>query len=307
MDRVFEEFASYLRAEKGASPHTLRAYRGDLKRFFAHLSGGGSGGGEFSAKNFSKISRTDVRAYLAARHGVVSKTTAGRELATLRAFFAWSVRRGYREASPADQVASPRRGSHLPAFLTPEQSEALLDQAPVREKAADEARDQAILELFYATGLRLSELAGLDLGDVDLRSRLVRVRRGKGGKDRVVPFAQVTGARLERYLAVRAEVAARGRLLEASAFFVSRLGRGLCSRQIARIVAARARAAGLPAGMSPHALRHSFATHLLAGGADLRAIQELLGHSSLSTTQRYTHVDLERLVQVYDKAHPRAG
>jgi len=303
MDRVFEEFVSYLRAEKGASPHTLRAYLGDLKRFFAHLSGGG----EFSAKNFSKISRTDVRSYLAARHGEVSKATAGRELATLRTFFAWGVRRGYCKASPADQVASPRRGSHLPEFLTPEQSEALLDQAPVRGKETDEVRDQAILELFYATGLRLSELAGLDLGDVDLSSRLVRVRRGKGGKDRVVPFAEITSSRLRNYLGVRGEIAARGRLLDGSAFFVSRLGRRLSTRQIARIVSSRARAAGLPAGMSPHALRHSFATHLLAGGADLRAIQELLGHSSLSTTQRYTHVDLERLVQVYDKAHPRAG
>ncbi|MEW6775310.1 MAG: tyrosine recombinase XerC [Bdellovibrionota bacterium] len=305
MQRHFQDFFSSLSSEKGLSPNTSRAYRADLDRFRNFLVS--RAGRELSPSEFWKLGRLDVRAYLAERHRAgVSNTTAARELAALRTFFGWAVRRGFLKANPAALVATPRRPAHLPRFLTVEQAGTLLDAPEVAEEGSSPERDAAILELFYASGLRLSELAALRLADVDLGGRLLRVRKGKGGKERVVPFAEGTAARLSEWLGLRESFSRKAAPGHEEAFFLGPRGKGLSTRQISRIVKRRAVLAGLPSDTSPHALRHSFATHLLSSGADLRAIQELLGHASLSTTQLYTHVDLESLSRVYEKAHPSA-
>jgi integrase/recombinase XerC len=281
-------FLEYLAVERGASPHTLRSYATDLGEFTRFLQ-----------RERSSLPTADsrlVRAYLAWLHQRrLAKATIARRLASVRSCLRFLARRGVIERNPARQVRSPRQGRRLPSFLPKDESKELLDR-PVEASAAAR-RDHALLELLYATGIRVGECCGLDWTDLDRSHRTVRVL-GKGGKERVVPVGETALAALDTYLA------ARGR--EEGPLFTNHRGGRLTPRSVHRIVGRQARLTGLERRVTPHTLRHTFATHLLGEGADLRLVQELLGHSRLSTTQRYTHVSPEHLMKVYDAAHPRA-
>ncbi len=282
-------FLRYLLAERGASPHTVRSYRADLLDCVAFLERRGLG-------VLPDADARVVRGYLADLHARgLARTSIARRLATLRSFFRFLMRRGRARVNPAREVKTPSLPGRLPAHLPIDQSDALFRQ-PLGDEEADR-RDRAILEVLYAAGVRVAELAGLDVEDVDLREGSVRVL-GKGRKERIVPLGRKAVEALQLYLGTRAH--ARG------AIFRNARGGRLTVRSLHRIVRARARAAGLAGRVTPHTLRHTFATHLLDAGADLRLIQELLGHARLTTTQRYTHVSAERLAKVYDGAHPRA-
>jgi integrase/recombinase XerC len=291
-----QRFAAHLEAERRASPHTLRAYRADLAQFAAHLAESGTAVG--------RATPADVRAFLARAAGKAGPTGLARKVSALRSLYRFLVREGLAEANPARAVQIPRRPRKLPLVL-PEEEVAVLVEAPAAGGALA-LRDRAFLELLYASGLRVSELVGLDAGDVDLAEGLVRVL-GKRRKERIVPVGRPALAALGRYLAEgRPALAAGGARGAGAALFLNRRGGRLTARSVARRLDGWVLASGIPRHVHPHALRHSFATHLLSNGADLRCIQELLGHASLSTTQRYTQVDWKRLAAVYDQAHPRA-
>jgi integrase/recombinase XerC len=282
-------FLEYLAAERRVSPHTLRAYGTDLAEFGAFLRRAGlAGPGDADTRT--------VRAYLASLHQRgLAQTSIGRKLAAVRSCLRFLARRGVIEANPARQVRGPRVPRRLPSFLPKDESKELLDRAP--EPSAAGRRDHALLELLYASGLRVAECCGLDIADLDRGGGTVRVL-GKGGKERVVPVGEAALHAIDGHLAMQ-------RLTQGPLFRNQRGGR-LTTRSAHRIVKARAREAGLLRRVTPHTLRHTFATHMLGEGADLRLIQELLGHSRLTTTQRYTHVSPEHLMKVYDAAHPRA-
>ena len=289
MDAAVGSFLEYLGVERGASPHTLRSYAADLTEFTRFLADERIGG-------LPDADTRAVRAYVARLHQRrLSKATIARKLAAVRSCFRFLARRGALPANPARQVRSPRLGRRLPSFLPVDEATVLLNAPP--EPSAAGARDRALLELLYASGLRVAEGCGLDLDDLDEARRTVRVV-GKGDKERVVPVGETALEALAAHLAMRGR--RRGPL------FLNARGGRLTSRSALRIVRARARQAGIDQRVTPHTLRHSFATHMLGAGADLRLIQELLGHSRLSTTQRYTHVSPEHLMRVYDRAHPRA-
>jgi integrase/recombinase XerC len=278
------EFLRYMRVQRGASAHTLRAYEQDLVRFFDFLEGGGGG----------EPDEAGVRAFLAAElSGGAARSSVSRRLATLRSFFSFLHREGVIKANPAKLVSSPKVPRKLPRFLSIDEAFDLLSKAG--GDSVLEARDRAVLELAYSSGLRVSELAGLDVGDMDLEEGMVRVM-GKGGKERLVPVGGKALEALQAYLDKRGAVD--------GPLFLNTGGGRLSDRSIRRVVKKHAGLMALGADVTPHTLRHTFATHLLHGGADLRVIQELLGHSSLSTTQKYTHLDIARLIEVYDKAHP---
>jgi integrase/recombinase XerC len=283
-------FLEYLSAQRGASPHTLRAYAGDLGEFRAWAR----------AEGMEDLRRADaalVRAYLAwLSRRRLGRASIARRLATLRSWFRFLARHGVVERNPARQVRSPKPPRVLPSVLPKDEAKELLD----RPRPTDDGgrRAEALLELLYATGLRVGECCRLDVDDVDRAEGTVRVH-GKGGKERIVPVGDVALAAVARYLA--------GRPAPGGPLFRNRRGGRLTARSAHRIVRARALEASLERRVSPHVLRHTFATHMLGEGADLRLIQELLGHSRLSTTQRYTHVSPEQLMRVYDAAHPRAG
>jgi tyrosine recombinase XerC len=284
------EFVRYLDLQRGASRHTLRGYATDLAEFRAFLSREGLG-------DLVDADARAIRAWLAWLHDrKLAKSSIARKLATVRSCFRYLARIGLVEFNPARQVRSPRLPKRLPSFLPKDESKGLLDALAERSQAG--LRDHALLELLYATGLRVAECCGLELDDVDRRRGAVRVM-GKGGKERVVPAGDTALEALDAWLSVRGE--GRG------ALFTNLRGGRLGTRSVHRIVKQRARAAGIDRRVTPHTLRHTFATHMLGEGADLRLIQELLGHSRLSTTQRYTHVSPEHLMKVYDSAHPRAN
>jgi integrase/recombinase XerC len=286
---LVEAFLRYLAVERGASGHTVRSYRADLADCTAFLTAGRLG----------TVLDADVRvlrAYLAALHDRgLARSSVARRLATLRSFYRYLMRRGRARANPARDLATPRLPKRLPTYLPIDESTALL-QAPFPATPTG-ARDRAALELFYASGIRVAELAGLDVQDVDLREGSARVL-GKGGKERMVPIGRPAILALRGYLGNREGTS--------GPLFVNERGGRLTVRTLHRLVRARARAVGLQRRVSPHTLRHTFATHLLDAGADLRLIQELLGHARLGTTQKYTHVSADRLMKVYDAAHPRA-
>ncbi|MBI4637003.1 MAG: tyrosine recombinase XerC [Candidatus Rokubacteria bacterium] len=289
MNDLLAAFLQHLAVERNASPHTLRSYRSDLAEFQRFLGPAGVG-------SVREVDARIVRAFLAGLHTRgLDPASVARKLAALRSWFRFLVRRRLVPRNVARDVRGPRLPQKLPGFLPIDEVRVLMEGPAAAD--AQRARDTAILELLYASGLRVSELAGLDVDDADRAERTVRVL-GKGGKERIVPFGTKAADALERYLGTRP--AARGPL------FTNRRGGRLTGRSIRTIVRRRARGAGLVRRVSPHTLRHTFATHLLDAGADLRAIQELLGHSRLSTTQRYTHVGSDHLMRVYDAAHPRA-
>jgi len=286
-------FGRHLERERNASPNTIRAYGEDLAQFADHLRA--ALGREARPEDVDHLL---IRGFLAELHRRgLRKVSSARKLAALRTFFRFLCREGRLESNPARALLSPRLERRIPSPLDEGQVAALLD-VPGADAAA--ARARAILELLYATGIRCAEAVGLDRGEVDLEARMVRVL-GKGRKERVVLFGRRAQAALRDWLVARARLRPRS-----EALFVNARGGRLSDRSVRTIVARRVRQMALARGCSPHTLRHSFATHLLTRGADLRAIQELLGHASLSTTQRYTHVDTRHLLEVYRKAHPRA-
>lgn len=313
-----EAYLLYLQAERGASSHTLKNYSIDLYQFRMFLGAGRSSRSEVAVSDAeqgdtllqeirpAEVDVLAIRGFVADLHRRgIARSSIARKLATLRSFFRYLCREGIVTANPAKLVSTPKLPKRLPAYLTVDEADRLLT-SPV-EQDPPGARDLAILELFYASGIRLSELTGLDVRDVDLREGLVRVR-GKGSKERIVPVGSKAIAALRRYLDRRSELiqgSKRGDP-ESTALFLNCRGGRLSQRSVARIVLTRLNQSGVGPKITPHGLRHSFATHLLQAGADLRAIQELLGHARLSTTQRYTHVNLDHLMEVYDKAHPRA-
>jgi integrase/recombinase XerC len=282
-------FLRHLTLEKGASPHTIRSYRNDLLEFVRQAGGD-------DAEWLRTLDPRAVRAYLARLHGRgLDPVTIARKLAAVRSWCRFLVRRGLLERNVAREVRGPRLPQKLVAFLPIDEAMALMDAKG--SGARTSVRDAAVLELLYATGLRVSELASLDLEDFDRARQTVRVL-GKGRKERIVPYGSRAAGALAAYLSGRGD--AQG------ALFTNRTGGRLTVRSIHTIVRRSAAACGITRRVSPHTLRHTFATHLLDAGADLRVIQEFLGHRRLSTTQRYAHVGADRLMQVYDAAHPRA-
>lgn len=300
MQNEVGEFLDYLTFERNVSTNTVAAYRDDLESFIGFLCNDYLTLGR-DQLDLSRVDHLGVRSYLAhLSRRKLSRASVARHLSALRTFFKYLVREGVVEANPARTVSTPKREKHLPAVMQPSDVVLLLEQPDPSTPLG--LRDVAFLELLYASGLRISELVGIDLDDLELRARLVKVH-GKGSKERIVPF----GSKAET--ALRAWLAARGELVhdaDEAAVFVNYRGQRITTRSVRRLFDGYLRKAALRAGISPHTLRHSFATHLLNAGADLRAIQELLGHASLSTTQKYTHLNDWQLIAVYKKAHPRA-
>jgi integrase/recombinase XerC len=286
-------FLRHLERERNASPNTIRAYGEDLAQFTEHLRR--ELGREPRPEDADHLA---IRGFLAELHRRgLAKSSSARKLAGLRTFFRYLCREGRLETNPARVLATPRRDMRIPAVLDETQVQALLDMPG---DGLDAVRGRAILELLYATGIRCAELVSLDTGEVDLEARMVRVL-GKGRKERVVLFGHRAQETLRAWLAERVRLRPK-----TDALFLNARGGRLTDRSVRALVARRVEQMALQRRCSPHTLRHSFATHLQTRGADLRAIQELLGHASLSTTQRYTHVDTRHLVEVYKKAHPRA-
>lgn len=292
-------FLRHLEVERRASPHTLRGYVADLGQYAAWLAETG--------EPLLPGSAAAIRAFLARAAATAGPTGLARKLSALRSFYRFLVREGVAPSNPARGVASPKLARRLPEVL-PEEDAAALVEAPAALATPLALRDRAILELLYASGLRAAELVGLDVADVDLEARLARVL-GKRRKERIVPFGHPAAEALAAWLEAGRPALAAGpdHAGARTALFLNYRGGRLATRSLARRIDGWVLAAGLPRHVHPHVLRHSFATHLLSAGADLRGIQELLGHASLSTTQRYTHVDWRRLAAVYDDAHPRSG
>jgi integrase/recombinase XerC len=300
-----QEYLRHLSKERDVSPHTVKAYERDLHDFVTYLAGYyGTDGWSWEG-----VDRLAMRGFLAQlqRRGV-GKRTMARTLSGVRSFYRWMHRNEMVESNPARAVGAPRQDKHLPGYLDRAQIDLLFQMAEARamEGRFIDVRNLAILELFYSTGMRLSELQGLSRGDLDLVSQQVKVR-GKGRKERILPLGDHASLALRNYEAKRddllREVGARG---ERAAYFLSRTGKRIGVRMVQKLVSEFLEQIDENAGLTVHSLRHTFATHLLDAGADLRAVQELLGHASVSTTQIYTHTSVERLKQVYRKAHPRA-
>jgi tyrosine recombinase XerC len=294
MNREITEFLAFLKHEKNASPHTLAGYERDLRQVAAYLKG--------REVRWDRAGNVVLRGFLAELHEKKRrKATIGRKLAALRSFYDFALRKKWIAENPAKMLSRPRQEKKVPSFLSEDETAALLD-LPGSSRPLD-LRDRAILELFYATGIRVSELVGIETADIHFGERLVRVR-GKGKKERLVPFGGKAREALEDYRRARPALA----VSEAGgeAFFLNYRGGRLTTRSVQRMVHKYIRRTAVARKISPHSLRHSFASHLLGRGADLRVIQELLGHASLATTQKYTHVDLQHLLSVYRKSHPRS-
>ncbi|NIQ97442.1 MAG: tyrosine recombinase XerC [Desulfuromonadales bacterium] len=295
MQSLIDQFDKHLSVERNVSGNTRTAYRRDLAEF-RHFLIDELGWRDEGRGTLDRVDQIVLRRYLAWLHKRNGKATIGRKLAALRTFYRYLVREGVLEASTPEMVATPRKEKYLPATLNVDEIFALLERQATGRFAR---RDRAIWELFYSCGLRVSELTALNVADVDFDQTLVRVL-GKGRKERLVPVGSKALAALRAYLDERPGVDA-----EAPLFLNNRAGR-LTPRSVQRNLKKALLQAGILNEATPHTLRHSFATHLLGSGADLRAIQELLGHASLSTTQKYTQVSIEHLMNVYDKAHPRS-
>ena len=293
-----------LAAEKGYSAHTLRAYRQNLLEFTAYIAGNPqwaqSQPRRLDAVTLEQVDALQIRGFLGYLHGRNQKSSIARKLSAVRSFFKYLHKRQLIEDNPAQAVRTPKFGKPIPTYLSVDDVFRLIEA--IKPRGILGLRNRAILEALYSTGVRVSELAGLNLGNVDFRSGAIRVL-GKGGKERIVPIGAKALAAIEAYRQTLTR--SQGDLQDEEALFLNKDQGRLSTRSMARIVDKFARACGLAVPVSPHAMRHSYATHLLDAGADLRAVQELLGHSSLSTTQRYTHVSIDRLMATYDKAHPR--
>jgi integrase/recombinase XerC len=319
VQQIIEKFIQYLRYERNASPATIGDYRYDVTQFSKFVTPPGE-----PTLEIAKVDHRVIREFVSWLYDrKLAKPSIARKLAALRTFFKFCVREGFAKQNPARLISTPKLPKRLPHVLTAEEVNGLLDNiaanGPAKGKRArkptphseEEAklmlkRDRAVLELLYGSGLRVSELVGLDLASIDRRGQMLRVL-GKGRKERVIPYGAKAQAALEGYWPSREETIANpcGKP-DYQAVFLNHRGQRLSDRSVRTIVKKYARLANVNWDMHPHSLRHAFATHLLADGADLRAIQELLGHVSLSTTQRYTQASIQQLISVYDKAHPHA-
>lgn len=302
MRRLIHRFLEHIDGERHFSPETLRAYENDLTTFHAFLTRDYHGREQVEP---GEVDAAAVRSFLAHLTGKnLAKKTQARMLSAVRSLFRYACREGLLAANPAQAVRTPKIPKTLPRHLRPGEVETLVEAPAASEgNEALALRDRALLELLYASGLRVSELVGLDWIDVDLSSRVVRVL-GKGRKERMVPFGRKAEEALRAWRAAWPGV--RKEVDDAEPVFLNAFGTRLTDRSVRRVIDKWVDDAGVAQGVHPHTLRHTFATHLLENGADLRAIQELLGHSSLSTTQKYTHLEVERLLAVYRDAHPRA-
>lgn len=302
VDELIRKYIRYLRDERNASAHTLRNYLSDLNQFQEFLRNG-----KFCLEETDKIDERKIdihvaRAYLASLSKNCKKTSIGRKLAALKGFFKYLVASGHVAKDPLLLIQTPKQDKPLPSFLSVDDVFQLL--GGIKIKKSLDIRDRAMLEVFYSTGIRVSELVGLNWGDVDFQLGIVRVL-GKGSKERIVPIGVVAMQALQDYSLEHRKkwnLPCKGE----NAVFLNRHGKRITTRSVARSVEKHLKACGIAVHIGPHGLRHTFATHLLNSGADLRVIQEMLGHASLSTTQRYTHLNLDQLTAVYDKAHPRA-
>src|SRR3989442_7955735 len=342
MKEAIAKYLQYLQSVKNSSPHTILNYRKDLEQFLAYLSPPGA-----RPPALTGVAHPMIREFVAHLHDHgLAKSSIARKLAALRSFFKYCVREGRLKENPARLVPTPKLPKRIPSVLSAEEMNGFLNQlARMAQPAQDHVssakgrpshassspgrprnspnpsvrskedlflrRDRALLELLYAAGLRVSELTGLDLADIEQRERILRVR-GKGNKERIVPYGTKAQEALEKYWPLREQLleqthgASGKQAPETEAVFLNYAGRRLTQRSVGRIVKKYVRLVNVNWDLHPHSLRHAFATHLLADGADLRAIQELLGHQSLSTTQKYTHASIRQLMDVYDKSHPHA-
>jgi integrase/recombinase XerC len=320
MKPAIEKFLAYLRSVRNASAHTLRNYASDLEQFRTYLTPPDS-----PPVKLADIDHRMIREYLGYLHDQhLQKSSMARKLAALRSFLKFCAREGLVKGNAARLVATPKLPKRVPSILSAEEMNQFLDGLATVQKprakrrsarpskaAPDPAaplleRDRAILELLYASGLRVSELTGLNVEDVDRKERMLRVI-GKGNKERIIPYGSKAEEAFERYWPIRGKLlASAGSKGDARAVFLNHAGLRMGTRSVARVLKKYVRLMNVNWDLHPHSLRHAFASHLLADGADLRAIQELLGHSSLSTTQRYTHATIRQLMEVYDKAHPHA-
>src|SRR5438309_7817148 len=345
MKEAMAKYLEYLHSVKNASPHTILNYRRDLEQFLAYLSPPGA-----QPPALTGVAHPMIREFVAHLHDHgLAKSSIARKLAALRSFFKYCVRQGRLKENPARLVPTPKLPKRIPSVLSAEEMNGFLNQLagagqfapgarasskksasrptpsspelqgrPSRSVSTEEGlllrRDRALLELLYAAGLRVSELTGLNLADMEQKERVLRVR-GKGNKERIVPYGAKAQDALENYWSLRDELllhtagtraSRRSAALHTDAVFLNYSGRRLTQRSVGRIVKKYVRLVNVNWDLHPHSMRHAFATHLLADGADLRAIQELLGHQSLSTTQKYTHASIRQLMDIYDKAHPHA-
>jgi len=298
MEKMLQLFLRWLEVEKGYSEHTVSGYGRDISAFISGLP---------ELITACELEAVHVRRFVVSLHGHNSAATVGRKLSALRTFFRFLRQERHIEHDPAAGIAGPKIGKYLPAFLTVDEVFSLLETPNAKDRFM--LRDRAILELLYSTGMRVAELVSRDSLHLDFATEMLKVR-GKGNKERLVPVGRVALDAVQNWLPQReqliADRARRGRKVEKKALFLNVRGGRLTSRSVERMVKSYGERAGIPQIVTPHALRHSFATHLLEMGADLRSVQELLGHASLSTTQRYTHLTLDHLTEVYDRAHPNA-
>ncbi|MBW1783376.1 MAG: tyrosine recombinase XerC [Deltaproteobacteria bacterium] len=306
LDKGIALFVAYLKNQKGYSKHTVRNYLNDLGQFSQFLCS--------RADSLHKENRGDlpieaidplvIREYVGSLYGRLTRTSIARKLSAVRSFFLFLEKQGLNTRNPAADIATPKLEKYVPAYLPVDDVFRLLER-PDRKKPLG-LRDLAILEVLYSCGMRAGELEGLDMASIDFDERLVKVT-GKGNRERVVPIGRQALRAVKDYLEATRHIRRKaGELLPDSPLFINFRGGRLSARSIGRIIKRYAKESGLTSEISPHSMRHTFATHLLDGGADLRSVQELLGHASLSTTQKYTHVSLDRLMEVYDKAHPRS-
>ncbi|MGB9735055.1 MAG: tyrosine recombinase XerC [bacterium] len=294
MDYI-ETFKTYLGVEKGASRNTIDAYVSDLQQFLTFLAK------VHPDKTIETVGVLEIRSFISSILKTDKKTTVGRKLAALKTFYKYLLREHIVEMNPADLIAIPRKDKILPKFLNVDEAFTLIEQPEIDKFLS--LRDRAILELFYASGVRVSELVGLDIENIDINIGYIKVK-GKGNKERVIPINRKAIDVIKLYLHERAYFL--NNKPDTSAVFLNKYGKRITRRAVGMIVRKYMLKSGINKHISPHALRHTFATHLLDAGADLRFIQELLGHSSISTTQIYTHTSMDRLMKVYDNAHPRA-
>ncbi len=298
MDKYLRSFEDYLSSERNYSKHTIKAYLADIKEFSVVIKEMDLILPDNSDIDFARMDEAPIRVYISKLYNKNKKVSISRKLASIRTFFEFLIRTGSMKSNAAKLVPTPKGEKRLPTFLTVDEVVKLVE-TPGSDNAL-ESRDRAILELLYSCGLRVSELVGINLSDLDLDSMSVKVL-GKGSKERMVPLGSKACTAIKTYLSQRLDLNPKEDHL-----FVNFRGGRLTTRSVDRIIKKYAVISGIPKNISPHVLRHTFATHLLGGGADLRAIQEMLGHKSLSTTQRYTHTSIEKLMEIYDKTHPRA-
>lgn len=298
VDDLIDIFIEYLATERNFSRHTLRNYRADLKQFFLYLKEKGI---HVDLDKVPSINHFMVRSFLGFLHKKNKRSSIARKLASIRSFFKFLVKKELIKTSPMDNIFTPKQERYVPNFLSIDEISRLIE-SPDRSHVLG-LRDRAILEVLYSSGLRLGELRHMDVNSIDFESGLIRVL-GKGDKERIIPIGEKAMTAVRDYMERRQELVRNEQNYE-KALFLNHRGRRLSERGIDRIVKRYAFRSGLLKHISPHTIRHTFATHLLNAGADLRSVQELLGHVSLSTTQKYTHVTMDRLMEIYDKTHPR--